>query len=335
MKKGWLILFFLVASLGLVLPVRAQEAIPEVLAVTKSPARLPKVVASENVVVTGTENQDVVVLGSKIAIFGTINGNLLVLGRTVIIEPGAHISGYMIIGGERIEILGRVDGEMRAMGNQVIVGDKASVGGNLWVDATKISVSDRARVGGEKKINEIKANGRTATGFRQGWTNVRNQVERAWGFFSIIGFLGKILLMLILVRVFGKQIAKLTKLATEDFWLTLLSGLVKLVLTPIAIVLLLITIIGIPVALAVLLAFGLSIFLAEYISAAVLGQVLVMKGWLKNDNPYLQAVAGLAALGIIAWIPFVGWLVKFVAFLIGLGLVIRWEMAFWKGKRIK
>lgn len=330
----WLILF-LVLSLGLVLPVRAQEADPEVLAATKSPALLPKVIASENVAVAGIENQDVVALGSKVDVFGTINGNLLALGGTVIIEPSAHITGYMIVGGDKVDVLGRVDGEVKAVGNQISVGDKASVGGNLWVDASKISVSDKAHVGGEKKINEIKANERTTTGFRQGWASVRNQVERAWGFFTLIGFLGRILLMLILVRAFGGHIAKLTKLARETFWPTLLLGLAKLVLTPMVIILLLMTIIGMPVAFAVLLIFALSLFLSEYIGAAILGQILVARGWLKNDNIYVQSVAGLAVLGVLSWVPLVGWLVKLTAFLIGLGVVVRWEMAFWKGKKIK
>ncbi len=370
MKKALLVLFSLVISLGLVVRVHAQEAVatPEVLAATatRTPALLPKVITGPNITLRETINQDVavfssnsdiesavngnvfaaggtvkiggivnenvVVAGGDVTLTGTVRKNVIVVGGNLKIEQNALVTGYLIAAGGQVEVLGRIDGEVKAMGGKVSVGDKSVLGGNLFVDAKEISVSDKAKIAGTKKLNLIKADEKTTNNVRQGFMQAKGWAVGMFGFFGLIFFAGKVLLLLVLVKIFGSKVTKWTNTVTKTFWSTLGLGLAKLVLTPFLILFLMMTVIGIPLAGAVVFIYIGALCLTQYIGAAILGHMLAMRGWLKTDNLYWQAVIGFVALGLISLVPFIGWLVKLIAVLVGLGLVVRWEMTVLKKK---
>ena len=82
-------------------------------------------------------------------------------------------------------------------------------------------------------------------------------------------------------------------------------------------------IIGIPVAVTRAAAFGAALFVA-YLATAVwvggYGLQLIGRGGMSHRGwRILALLVSLLVLGIIGWIPFIGWLVTFFTFSIGLG----------------
>lgn len=346
MKRAALLLSLLIGFFAYVPVIRAYEAAPWVLAVTsmRKPTPLPKIVVGREVAfdemadqdlvtaggtvnVGGVVKNNLVAAGGQVILSGDVKGNVIVLGGFVRLEEGAHVAGYLLIAGGQVELLGKVDGDVRTFGSDALIGDKSVFGGSLTVDASKIKADEGAKISGEKKLTEIKANGKMPWGY---WKNTLPQGRPGLfaGVFTVMKlaeFVGKIALMLIFIKIMGGRLAELTKRVKADFWTILGWGALKLFLTPILILLLLMSVVGIPVAIFFVGLYVGAIFLSGYISSAILGHWLVMKGWLANKNLYVQGVVGLLVLEVIGLVPVIGWLIKFGAVLVGLGLVVRWE----------
>ncbi len=286
------------------------------------------VLAGGQIKVSGSVSEDLVVAGGQIELSGEIKKNVIVAGGMVKVGQRAHISGYLLAVGGQVELLGRIDGDTRVFGGEVTIGDKSAFGGSLTIDASKITSPNRLMVAGEKHLTEIRSNGKMPWGY---WRNIMPQVGDSrvftgvFALVKVIEFVGKILLMLVLVKVWGKRMEELTKYVKANFWSSLGWGSLKLFLTPFLIIVLLMSVFGIPLAILTAGVYFGSIFLSIYLSSAVLGHYLTMRGWLTNSNPYVQGVVGLLLLELVGLVPVIGWIIKFAAMLIGLGLVIRWE----------
>jgi len=106
----------------------------------------------------------------------------------------------------------------------------------------------------------------------------------------------------------------------------LLLGFIALVCVPIAAVILAVTIIGIPLALAVLLLYFLMLIVGYAAVGVMLGDAALGKlrsrdaarvGWRVG-----AAMSAMLALALLTRIPFVGGLVTFAALLAGLGAIV-------------
>lgn len=109
-----------------------------------------------------------------------------------------------------------------------------------------------------------------------------------------------------------------------------LIGLAIMVATPFALVLLLVTIIGIPAIPFVVAALAVGKFLGYVGVSLWLGQVLLraMRGQEDTHNVYLYLLAGTGAIALVGMVPGVGWLVALAGAMLGLGAV--WAALFTK-----
>jgi len=93
-----------------------------------------------------------------------------------------------------------------------------------------------------------------------------------------------------------------------------------LLLTPIIVFILLITIIGLPLA---FITFGLwliAIYLSKILVGILVGRSLLNNFWLaKKDSLILAMVIGIIVSYLIFAIPFIGWIIALLAVLWGLG----------------
>jgi hypothetical protein len=138
--------------------------------------------------------------------------------------------------------------------------------------------------------------------------------------FSIISFSVLAVFLLYFNRVrFEKSIKSII---TKPF-ISGLIGFATLVVAPFVFIILMITIIGIPLAF-----FGIAFYVMSLISASIyfsgtIGKLFFEKV-LKDSktNIYWQVIVGVALVGIISLIPMLGGLFIFVGFCLGLGSTI-------------
>jgi len=109
-------------------------------------------------------------------------------------------------------------------------------------------------------------------------------------------------------------------------WRSLGIGALVVLATPPAAVLLLVTVVGAPLALAAIAAYALLLLLGYLVTAGALGERLLRDtGRVPNASRAREALAlaaALLALMLIGWLPWLGWLVSLAAAMAGIGSLV-------------
>ncbi len=100
-----------------------------------------------------------------------------------------------------------------------------------------------------------------------------------------------------------------------------LFGFAALILTPFAVVVIAITIIGFPIAMILLTAYFVYLYLAKLFLVLWTGQYLLKRAGSKQ-SAYMTYFLGLIAFTVITLLPIVGGILKLSALLIGLGAMV-------------
>jgi hypothetical protein len=109
--------------------------------------------------------------------------------------------------------------------------------------------------------------------------------------------------------------------------ISLAMGAVVILLAPAVVVLLLITIVGAPLALALLAAYGLVLLAGYLVVAGTLGERLLRVAG-KDVAPtrgkrLLALAASVILLGLVAALPFLGWIITLLALMASTGALVR------------
>jgi len=99
-------------------------------------------------------------------------------------------------------------------------------------------------------------------------------------------------------------------------------GFAYLFLTPIVILLAMVSIVALPIAGVIGLFYIFTIIVAKWVSAYAIGVKLAENMKIKAlENKYLGFAVGMLILSAIGFVPILGWLIKSVAFFIGIGAI--------------
>lgn len=250
-------------------------------------------------------------LGSR----AQVAGNVLAAGGMVNIE-GA-VKGYVRAAGGRVLINGPVDGDVLATAGTVELGPKARIGGKLrYASQEEIQRDAAAQVQGGVERLALEA----------GWP-VPNPAQRSVGLGG--GWVWSIGLMVIaaaLAGAFPGFFSKVAETLRTRGWMSLLAGFVALVCIPVAALITMFTLIGVPLALLAI-ALYLVLLPVGYVSTGI-GLGAWALGRFKADRTEAQwwrigaAVLGVFGISLLGRVPFVGGFVIFAALLIGLGALL-------------
>jgi hypothetical protein len=202
-----------------------------------------------------------------------------------------------------LRINGIVEGDVTAVGEKIILGENAAINGNLDYKVKKEASLAVEQVKGT--ITEGKVSVKMPTSFSKTG-------------FKIFGGIGLFLIGLLFIFAMPSVTDKLTAGIKESFWKALLYGFLFLILVPIGCVLLLITLIGIPLVPIVILIYILALMVAPLFPAIYVGKMFFDK---PDKNKLLVLLIGVALYVVLISIPVLGWLVKLVAVLLGLGVM--------------
>ena len=292
-------------------------------------------IAGGNIRIGGTIAQDLYLAGGRLAVNGTVRRNARIAGGHVVIGPRARIEGNASLAGGDVSVAGPIGGYLQAGGGQVFL--DSAVGGDVEIGGGTLELGPNARIGGKLRYasrDEIRqAPGAQVLGgierialpehLRK--TEPRETHSRAARGFAIAWAAGLVLLAAILgaslPRIFT---ATASSLRSRWGW-ALLAGFVVLACVPAAVLIALITVIGIPLALAAL-ALYLALLLVGYASAGASLGILALQRWRIERTShagfrFLFAGLGMALVCLLAAIPWVGGLAALVALVLGTGLL--------------
>jgi cytoskeletal protein CcmA (bactofilin family) len=279
-------------------------------------------------------NQSLYAAGGQVTVNTSVGRNARIAGGRVALGSRSQVAGNVVVAGGNVRIEGAVKGYVSAAGGHVLI--DGPVDGDVVATAGTVELGPNARIGGQLRYASPEEIKRDASAQVQGGVQ-RMQVEDGWpvsgnsasGVGHGIGWVWSIGLMLIaaaLVGVFPRFYARLAETLRVRSWMSLLLGFVALVCIPVAALILMFTLIGVPLALLAIALFP-ALLLVGYVSTGI-----GLGGWalasLKADRAETMwmrvgaAVLGVLAISLLGRLPYVGGFVVFAALLIGLGAVL-------------
>ncbi len=303
--------------------------------------------AGQDVTVNGTINGDLFVAGQSVSVTGRVTGNIYGAGQNIWIQ--SQNTGDVFAAGQSIKIdkTAMIGRDLFASGASILqegnvprdfysAGSDVSINGVIGRDARlygeNIAIQDQAVINGSLDYHSERqasiAAGSTIIGQTK-WTPVEPSPERpAWTPLGIMmGILWQIasaLLVWVVIRIWQPDFWRRTAavIANEPVK-TLGIGAIALIVTPMLIILMMITIIGIPLGVLLAVMYGVSLYLSKIIAAVFLGSLLAGRfGWPEKHRGVWLVLLGLVIITVLSKIPMLGFLLWLVIVFAGLGAIL-------------
>jgi cytoskeletal protein CcmA (bactofilin family) len=294
--------------------------------------------------ISGTINGDVICAAQSVNITGEVDGSLRVAAQTInisgqtkgnstvfsqsanlidgakigrdlngastqlIINQGALVARDVTIGAEIMNINGQIGRNAEVAVENLSLGPESKIKGNLTYYSNKdVSKQQGAEIAGSvtKKVPDASKN--------------RNLLVSPFAsiLFGLFILGSMLLTSLVLVLIFPKVFKDTVKSSDKKTGKSIILGSISLFLMPIVIIFLLITVIGIPLAILLLLGWSIIMFLSGPFFAYYVGSKLI-----NNNNAILIMLAGSVVLLILYAIPVINFLALLAAGIFGSGIIL-------------
>lgn len=258
-----------------------------------------------NVFVEGEVNGDLTAFGGNVRINGTVTGDVDSAGGNIVVAEGARVGGQLEGAAGNVLIEGEIGDDVRVGAGTITLGPSAVVGGDFVYDGD-LDRAEGARVAGEIRQE-------SGVGIDLGLTGplVPNWV--GW----VYGFLANLVLGAVALLVFPRFSAGIADRATADPLRSGGVGLLLFVGIPALLAVLFVSLIGIPLGLLSMLAYGFLLWLGYVYGAFAVGTWVL--GVADAGGRWLALVVGLLLAAIVGFVPILGGILQFLVLLLGLG----------------
>jgi hypothetical protein len=290
------------------------------------------IAAGGEVNVLGEVGDDLRVGGGTVKIDGIVKDAVNVAGGTVIFTSKAQIGGDIAAAGGTIEVDGVANKNLSAGAGTITIFGR--IGGNVNVSAASLRLADTAEVRGSldatTQSKVLRAEGAKILGpFTEKRVKLQSATVMAEVMKVALSLLGLLAVGLILILIYKNRAKDFAIQSIASFWKSLGLGAAVMIIAPAAIIISMLTIIGLPLALISALMFGIAIYVAQIVAGLALGTLIFKIGNVKREvNIFLAFLAGMITLKLLMAVPYIGWLVSFVAILWGLGALIKTKWMF-------
>lgn len=254
----------------------------------------------------------VVITGGAVVAPGQTAGDVLVLDGAVTIA--GRVTGDVVAVSGPVRVLGRIDGDLIAVSDRTTLASTARVGGDLRYGDERPVLAPGARVGGEIS--------------NENWADAAS----GWGWVSAFAWwlavsVSTLIVGALLVWLAPRALHAAERAVREHLGATVGVGIAIAIGAPLLAILALVTFVGIPFGVALLLA-AIPVLLLAYVTTAWIVGRRVLRN--RSTSPWVALLAGWGILRVLALIPFVGGLVGFVATVVGLGAL---AVALWHARK--
>jgi len=263
---------------------------------------------------------------------GDHSGFIVRVNGPFTLGPGETVGSVVVIKGDAL-----IGGTVRD--TLVVINGHATIGGRVEGNVTIVK-GDVTLEGGSFVNRVTIINGSVS---RESGSVVEHGINRrGFGFFPRVFFwlfwlgatIAVVIAGLLFAGIAGRQLSLATEMLTGQLAYSILGAVVAWIGLPILAVLAFITVVGIPLGLAlVFFALPLLWFLGYVVTGTRLGRALLDLGGRRqsSDHPYLAATLGLIVLQIIVLLPVVGWGIGTLAGIWGSGALATTAFRSWRG----
>jgi cytoskeletal protein CcmA (bactofilin family) len=294
----------------------------------------------QTVSISGEIGRGVRAAGASVDISGDIGGDALLAGGTVTVAQGSRIGRDLVFGAGTSTVAGEVQGRVKGSAEEVTISgvvhgdvelevDKlvilpgARIDGDLvYTSGEQASIPSDAEIGGEVRFTLGKPEEEDAAKKGLGW--LFPFALFAGIMWKVIGFLvafvtGLIIILLLPRRLAAASDSLRTRPGPSAGW-----GAVALFATPIAAIIVCVTILGLALGVITLLLWGIAIYLSQIPVALLIGLLVLRRSpHAGNKGVMIGGFAlGLVILALLRLIPIVGFFVGLATVLFGMGAVV-------------
>jgi hypothetical protein len=288
------------------------------------------IVLSQNINISGKVDGSLRAVSNALNIDGSIGRNINFIGESFIMDQKASVSQDILLLSINSNLNGLTKGNVHGISENTLIKGEIEKNVNLKIDQIKrkeyfntLKIEESAIIGGTLNYqggNDAIIETENIAGEinKKEPNKSPNRIPSSTKFlYSVVA---AFLTFLILNILFKKQISRLKEFSLKENYKTMGPGAIILFLTPIAILLALMTIVGIPLALIALALWLILLFFSKIIVALALGDYL-FKLIKKEKLPWqLKGLTGIVLAWLLFALPYIGWLFSFIATMVGLGV---------------
>lgn len=268
-------------------------------------------IAGGDILVKGDIKKDLVIASGNLTLTEKSKiGRDLVLG-----SARSKISskvGRRIIGGSSSMVIdGTVDGDVVVTANELEIGDNAVITGDVkYTSENKADISSSADIQGKIHSRRPPVGRRT----------VSRQIASALNF--AVSIIWLMVLGTVLLALFPGYAYRVNENLDDSPWKSFIWGILSLILTPIIAGLLIITIIGFPIALIIFFIYLFGIYVTKIYFGHYLGKRILVRLRATGSHWFWSLLLGIVIILVLAKIPILGPIVRVVVVIFGLGAIV-------------
>ncbi|MCX6827641.1 MAG: hypothetical protein NTV06_10325, partial [candidate division Zixibacteria bacterium] len=193
-----------------------------------------------------------------------------------------------------------------------------NIGGNLTYRSENLAqLGDNVNYGDIERKEPI-----TATKEQQ--KEAKENSIAAWLLSAVYGLFAFVSVALLLVILFPNKIKVVSESIAQKFGMNMLTGLIVLIVVPVIALILFCTLIGIPVALILLITYGILLYIGKLFVGVIAGRYIIDKfrpKWSERTRLIIGTLKGAGIIYILTLIPIFGGIIGFLATLLALGAI--------------
>jgi len=290
--------------------------------------------AGRTVNINGDISHAVRAAGETININGNVSGDVMVAGGDVNVASTAKIGGDLLFGAGIARIDGLIEGDIKGGGSEVTISN--GVKGNIALKVESLTILPTANIQGDltytcEEEADIQSGAQIGGMTTHNLPEVKEKRAKPFPFvlFSgiggkVTGFLMALIAGLVIILLAPRRLTSIAESIRSRPGASAGWGALILFVTPIAAIIVCITIIGIPVGLIALALWGIAIYLAQIPVGLFIGRWIIgrFRG-VEGKAIMVGALAlGLVILKLLRLIPYLGFFIGLAVILFGLGAVV-------------
>jgi len=282
--------------------------------------------AGQTIIVSGEVDGNVRLAAQSVILTGTVNNSATIASQSLVIDKSSIISRDLLGGSQNITINGTVKRDIVVGAENLTI--NGTIDRNIKGDVQMITVGSTGLIGGDMEYTGTNDPTVASGGKISGQVTRTTPKEQpspnyyspfafsiAWFIYSLLSM---IVFALMLLLLFPRIIHEASVSTMKKPGLAVLVGFGAVIFTPVALILLFLTVIGIPIAMFILLLCFITSMLATPFTGYLLGRVILRN----SKKPVWAMIVGTSILTVSYFIPVIGFVTMIATIFLGTGMVL-------------
>lgn len=269
---------------------------------------------------------------STLSFDGDVEGNLYAFGSTIDSSSKSFVKKDFYAFASTLSINGWVARDLRGSAQTAVI--RATIGRDVqFYGVNELHLDQGTTIGGNLTYRS-EQDAQIADGVtiaqkteKQKPITTKETKENAvlnWIATAIYGLFAFLVVALLVVIIFPNKTKMISESIAQKFGPNLLAGFIILIVVPIIGLILFFTLIGIPAALILLVAYGVILYIGKLFVGVIAGKYLIDKffpKWSEKTRLIVGTIKGAGIIYVLTLIPILGGIIGFLATLLAFGAI--------------